>query len=112
MRVTMVQTKQTNMLKLALFARFEAKPGKEKDVEAFLQKGLELANQEPTTMLWCALKLGPRVYGVFDAFADESGRQKHLNGPIAEALMGCYPNLFVAPATIERIDLLGVKNPK
>ena len=100
------------MIKLALFARFEAKPGKEKDVEAFLQKGLELANQEPTTMLWCALKLESRVYGVFDAFADESGRQKHLNGPIAKALMGCYPDLFVAPATIERIELLGVKNTK
>ena len=109
---TTIVERMNYMIKLALFARFEAKPGKEKDVEAFLQKGLELANQEPTTMLWCALKLSPRVYGVFDAFADESGRQKHLNGPIAEALMGCYPNLFVAPATIERIDLLGVKNTK
>jgi hypothetical protein len=52
------------------------------------------------------------VYGVIDAFADESGRQKHLNGPIADALKGCYPDLFVAPATIEPIELLGVKSPK
>lgn len=100
------------MIKLALFARFEAKPGKEKDVESFLKKGLELANQESTTMLWFALKLGPRVYGVFDAFADENGRERHLNGPIAEALMSSYPDLFVAPASIEKIDLLGVKNMK
>jgi quinol monooxygenase YgiN len=99
------------MIKLALFVRFEAKPGKEKDVENFLKKGLELANQESATLLWCALKLGPRVYGVFDAFADETGREKHLTGPIAVALMSAYPDLLVAPASIEKIELLGVKLP-
>jgi quinol monooxygenase YgiN len=100
------------MIKLALFARFEAKPGKEKAVENFLKKGLELANQEPTTIMWYALKLESRVYGVFDAFADESGRQTHLTGPIAKALMESTPELFVAPPSIERIELLGVKNMK
>ena len=100
------------MMKLALFARFEAKPGKEKDVENFLKKALELASQEPTTLMWFALKLESRVYGVFDAFADESGRQKHLSGPIAKALMESTPELFVAPPSIERIKLLGVKSMK
>jgi quinol monooxygenase YgiN len=100
------------MIKLALFARFEAKPGKEKEVESFLKKALDLANQEPTTLMWCALKLEHGVYGVFDAFADESGRQKHLNGPIAKALMESTPDLFVAPPSIEKIELLGVKTMK
>jgi quinol monooxygenase YgiN len=100
------------MIKLALFARFEAKPGKEKEVEAFLKKGLELANQEPTTIMWFALKFENRVYGVFDTFADESGRQRHLTGPIAKALMESAPDLFVAPPTIERIELLGAKTMK
>jgi quinol monooxygenase YgiN len=100
------------MIKLALFARFEAKPGKEKEVENFLKKALELANQEPTTLMWYALKLESRVYGVFDAFADEGGRQTHLTGPIAKALMGSAPELFVAPPSIERIELLGAKNLK
>jgi quinol monooxygenase YgiN len=100
------------MIKLALFARFEAKPGKEKDVEAFLKKGLELANQEPTTLMWFALKLENRVYGVFDTFADENGRQRHLTGPIAKALMESTPDLFVAPPSIERIELLGAKTMK
>ncbi len=98
------------MIKLALYVRFEAKPGKEKEVEQFLKKGLELANQEPDTLLWCALKLESRVYGVFDAFADEGGRQKHLTGPIAKALMASAPELFVAPPSIEKIELLGVKS--
>jgi len=69
-----------------LFARLEAKAGKENDVAKFLETGLTLANQEATTPLWFALRLGPTTFGVLDAFADESGRQAHLNGPIAKAL--------------------------
>ena len=75
------------MISLGLFVRLEAKPGKEKDVAAFLKQGLQMANQETTTPVWFALRLGPSTFGVFDAFADESGRQTHLNGPIAKALM-------------------------
>ena len=66
------------MPKLALFARLEAKPGKEADVEKFLQAGLGLARQEATTPIWFALRLGPTTFGVFDAFYDEAGRQAHL----------------------------------
>ena len=69
-----------------MFARLEAKAGKENDVAKFLETGLTLANQEATTPLWFALRLGPTTFGVLDAFADESGRQAHLNGPIAKAL--------------------------
>jgi quinol monooxygenase YgiN len=98
------------MIKYALFARFEAKPGKEADVEAFLQKGLEMANQETTTPIWFALKIAERTYGVFDAFPDEAGRQAHLDGPIATALMGVADDLFTGPPQIGRIDVLGMKN--
>src|ERR1051326_4552068 len=66
--------RRIEMISLGLFVRLEAKPGKEKDVAAFLKQGLQLANQEPTTELWFALRLGPSTFGVFDAFADESGR--------------------------------------
>jgi len=94
---------------VSLFVRLEAKPGKEQEVAAFLKQGVELANQEPTTPVWFALQLGPTTFGVFDAFRDESGRQNHLNGPIAQALMTQAPNLFAAPPVIERIDVLGAK---
>jgi quinol monooxygenase YgiN len=99
------------MVKLSLFVRLEAKPGKEDEVAKFLEKALELANQEPTTRLWFGLRFGPSTFGVFDAFADEQGRQKHLNGPIAQALMARTPELFVTAPTIEPIDLIGVKLP-
>ena len=98
------------MIKLALFARLEAQPGKEQDVADFLDTGLALANQEATTPIWFALKLSPTTFGVFDAFENEAGRQAHLSGPIAQALMARTPELFSSPPSIEAIEVLGLKN--
>jgi len=97
------------MLSLGLFVRLEAKPGKEQEVAAFLKQALEMANQETTTPLWFALRLGPSTFGVFDAFHDESGRQAHLNGPIARALMAQAPKLFAVPPSIEKTEILQAK---
>jgi quinol monooxygenase YgiN len=97
------------MYKVALFARLEAKPGKENDVAKLLEAGLGMAKQEPTTTLWFALRLGPTTFGVFDAFADETGRQTHLNGPIAKALVARAPELFAKAPSIEPLEVLGVK---
>ena len=99
------------MLSHSLFVRLESKPGKENDVAAFLMQGLQLANQETATPLWFALRLGPTTFGIFDAFRDETGRQNHLSGPIAKALMAQAPNLFAVPPVIERADVLGAKLP-
>jgi quinol monooxygenase YgiN len=98
-------------MKLALFARLEAKPGKEQDVADFLHQGLALANQEATTLMWFALRLGPTTFAIFDAFGDEAARQRHLNGPIAQALKAKTPELFAAPPVIEPLDVLGAKLP-
>jgi len=100
------------MYKVALLARLEAKSGKENDVAKFLETGLALANQETTTPVWFALRLGPATFGVFDAFADESGRQAHLSGPIAKALMAQAPDLFSKPPSIEPVEILGAKVPR
>jgi len=97
------------MVTLGLFVRLEAKPGKEKEVAAFLMQGLKMANQEATTPLWFALRLGPSTFGVFDAFRNEAGRQAHLSGPIAQALMAQAPQLLAAPPSIETTEILGAK---
>jgi len=98
------------MLSLGLFVRLEAKPGKEEEVAAFLKQGLQMANEEKTTPLWFGLRLGPTTFAVFDAFHNESGRQAHLSGPIAKALMGhAAPNLLAAPPSIEKTEILGAK---
>ena len=98
------------MLKLALFVRLEAKPGKENEVAQFLSAALTMARNEPETPIWFALRLSPSVFGIFDAFEDEAGRQAHLSGPIAQALMAKAPELFAKPPAIEPIEVLGLKN--
>ncbi len=98
------------MVKLAIFARFEAKPGKEDAVAKLLETALDMAKQEPATIDWYALRLSPTTFGVFDTFNNEDGRQKHLNGPIAQALMAKAPELFSSPPSIEPVDVLGSKN--
>ena len=97
------------MVKLALFARLEAKPGKEDELKAFLASALPLAQAEDGTPLWFALQFGPSTFGIFDAFADEAGRDAHLNGEIAAALMANADTLLANPPNIEKIDLLAAK---
>jgi quinol monooxygenase YgiN len=103
--------KEITMLKLGLLVRLEAKAGKEREVVEFLNNGLALANQEPMTATWFALRLGPTTFAIFDAFAEETGRQHHLSGPIAQALMANAPALLASPPTIERVEVLGAKLP-
>jgi quinol monooxygenase YgiN len=97
------------MVKVALLVRLEAKPGQEAALENFLKSGLALANQESFTPVWFALKLGPSTFGIFDAFADDDGRQAHLSGQIAAALMAKSGELLAAAPRIEKVDVLAVK---
>ncbi len=97
------------MVKVALLVRLEAKPGKEAAVANFLEGALPLANAETTTPVWFALRMGPSTFGIFDAFANDAGRQAHLAGPIAAALMANAAELLAKPPQIEQVDLLAVK---
>ncbi|WP_085747357.1 MULTISPECIES: putative quinol monooxygenase [unclassified Pseudomonas] len=99
------------MVKVALFVRLEAKPGKEKEVERFLLSGLPLVEEEPATTAWFGIRLGPSTFGIFDAFPDEAGRQAHLSGKVAAALMTNAAELFAEPPSIEKVDVLAAKLP-
>jgi quinol monooxygenase YgiN len=99
------------MVKVALLVRLQAKPGKETAVTSFLENALRMANQEATTPVWFAMRLGPSTFGIFDAFADETGRTAHLYGPIAAALMDNAAGLLAEPPQIEYIDVLAAKLP-
>jgi quinol monooxygenase YgiN len=100
------------MVTVALFVRLEAKPGKEKEVEDFLHSGLPLVQEEPATIAWFGLRLGPSTFGIFDAFPDDAGRQAHLSGRVAAALLAKAPELFSQAPSIERIDVLASKLPQ
>lgn len=99
------------MVKVALFVRLEAKPGKESAVEAFLRDGLPMVMEEPATTAWFGIRLGPTSFGIFDAFPDEAGRQAHLSGKVAAALMAKAGELFSEPPSIEKVDVLAAKLP-
>jgi len=89
----------------------EAKPGKESEVEHFLRGGLQLVQEEPATTAWFGIRLGPSTFGIFDAFPDEAGREAHLSGKVAAALMAKAPELLASPPSIEKVDVLAVKLP-
>jgi quinol monooxygenase YgiN len=97
------------MVKLALLARIVARPGKENEVAALLEGALPLAQGEEKTTVWFAFRLGEREFGIFDAFPDEAGRQAHLSGQIAAALMAKAPELLAEPPRIDRADILAAK---
>jgi quinol monooxygenase YgiN len=99
------------MVKVALFVRLEAKPGKEKEVEEFLLSGLPLVQDEPATTAWFGLRLGPSTFGIFDAFPNEAGRQAHLSGKVAAALMAKAGELLATPPSIANVDVLAAKLP-
>ncbi len=99
------------MTKAALLIRFEAKPGKEQEVAQFLRGALPLAQAEPGTPVWFGIQMGPSTFGIFDAFPDESGRQAHLAGKIAAALVAKAPDLLAHPPNIEKVDVLASKLP-
>ncbi|MGF6757004.1 putative quinol monooxygenase [Paraburkholderia sp. GAS334] len=99
------------MVNVALFVRLEAKPGKEAAVESFLRSGLPIVQEEPGTVAWFGLRLGPSTFGIFDAFPDEEGRQAHLAGRVAAALMAQAPDLLSQSPVIEKVDVLAAKLP-
>jgi quinol monooxygenase YgiN len=97
------------MEKFAILATVEAKPGKESEVLEFLKSALPLAEGEPGTIRWYALKMGPSTFGIFDTFETEEGRKAHLDGPIAAALMANAATLLAKDPIIEMVDLLAIK---
>ena len=94
---------------VALWVKLDAKPGKEADVETFLRSALPLVQEEPATLAWFAIRLGPSSFGIFDAFPDDAGRQAHLSGKVAAALMAKAPELLASSPSIEKVDLLAAK---
>jgi quinol monooxygenase YgiN len=98
------------MGKKALAVVLKAKPGKEAEVEAFLNSGLALVNDEPLTVTWYAIKFDASTFGIFDTFEGDEGRDAHLNGKVAAALMANAAELLAEPPDIKKVDILALKS--
>lgn len=97
------------MVKVAILARIVAKPGKEEEVASFLESALPLAEREPETTVWFAIRISKSEFGIFDAFPSDAGRRAHLEGPIAAALMAKAEELLAEPPQIHPVDVLAAK---
>jgi quinol monooxygenase YgiN len=95
----------------ALFVKLEAKPGKENEVAKFLRDGQGLVAQEPATTAWFGIRLSATTFAIFDAFPDDAGRDAHLSGKVAKALMEKAPELLAEPPKIEKADVLADRLP-
>jgi quinol monooxygenase YgiN len=102
-------SRRYQVVKVALYVRLEAKSGKENEVADFLRGALPLVEEEPGTLAWFAIQMGPSTFGIFDAFADDFGRQAHLAGKVAAALMRKAPQLLSKAPVIEQIDVIAAK---
>ena len=100
------------MVAVGLWVRLEAQVGSERDLEVFLQTAMPLVEAEGGTLVWFGVRLSSTTFGIFDAFADEPGRQTHLTGRVAAALGEHAATLLATPPTIEQVDVLAVKLPK
>lgn len=97
------------MVRVGIVALLEAKPGKEEELANLLCGAQALAAAEAGTVVWYAFRAGPTSFGIFDAFADDEGRQAHLAGQIAAALMAKAPELLASPPDIRKVDILASK---
>jgi quinol monooxygenase YgiN len=108
--IKQVPSMERTMSKLALYVPLEAKPGKENEVAEFLKSALPMANAEPGTVSWFAIQEGPSSFAIFDTFDDEAGREAHLNGKIAAALMAKAGELLAKPPAIHRLGIMADKH--
>jgi quinol monooxygenase YgiN len=100
------------MVTVGILAILKAKPGKEGELAEFLTGALPLAEREPETTAWFAIRLDDSTYGIFDAFPTADGRQAHLAGPIAAALMSKAGDLLSEAPDIKPVEVLASKLPK
>jgi quinol monooxygenase YgiN len=94
---------------VGVLALLKAKPDKTEELASLLEHARELALAEQQTVGWYAFKVDETTYGIFDTFETEAGRQAHLAGEIAQALLRVAPDLLAEDPDIRPIELLAVK---
>jgi quinol monooxygenase YgiN len=106
-----MEKSMTVKTRVGLFVELKAKPGKEAEVASFLAGARGLAVAEPLTVTWFAVRFDSQTFGIFDAFESDEGRQAHLKGPIAAALMQHAAELLAKAPEIRHAEVLADKLP-
>jgi quinol monooxygenase YgiN len=103
--------RQQELITVGLYVRLEAKTGREEEVESFIRSALSMVQDEPDTIVWFGVRLGPSTFAIFDAFPNDEGRRAHLQGAVASALQEHGGDLLAEPPSIERFDILAARLP-
>ena len=99
------------MTAVSLYVELKAKLGKEDEVASFLASAKSLVDAEPGTVTWFAVRFDQSTFAIFDAFDDEAGRDAHLAGKVAEALMANADALLAVAPEIRKANVLADKLP-
>lgn len=94
------------MKKLGLLVTLKAKEGKELEVLNFIKEAVNKARKEQKAISWYSYKIDNSTFGIFDSFENEEGRDAHLNGEVASALMEKAPQLLSEEPKIEKVEIL------
>lgn len=100
------------MVTVGFLIRYEAKPGKEADVERALKEALAAIEKEPATTAWFAIRMGPSTFGVFDVFPDEEGRLAHFNARAAQLQARASEQFVEGSLIMEKVDIIAAKLPR
>jgi quinol monooxygenase YgiN len=99
------------MLSVGFLIRVEAKPDRVAEVEAMLKSAVDHVRAEGQAVVWFGLRLGPTTFAIFDAFADEAGRDAHWAANGATLTGPAAAELFAESAAIERVDVVAAMLP-
>jgi quinol monooxygenase YgiN len=99
------------MTSVSLYVELKAKPGKEDEVAALLASAQTLAAAEPETVAWFAVRFDNDTFAIFDAFNNEAGRDAHLRGQVAAALLAHADDLLATAPQIRKANVLADKVP-
>jgi len=95
-----------------LIVTLHAREGKEAEVADFLSSATPLVQAEEGTTAWFALRLDTSTFAIVDVFPDDTARDAHLSGRVAEALFARADELFAQQPTVQQVDVLADKLPE
>jgi quinol monooxygenase YgiN len=97
---------------VGLLVPLKAKPGKRGERGTLSRGGVAARRRGTGHDRWFAIGLGTSEFAIFDAFPHDSGRQAHLTGRVAEALIAQAPELFAEPPEITSANVIAAKLPR
>ncbi|QYG92971.1 antibiotic biosynthesis monooxygenase [Iamia sp. SCSIO 61187] len=98
-------------LPYAFVAKIVAKSDQGDALAELLRGALTLANDEPGTIVWFAVRTDESTFWIFDAFPTQDDRNAHATGAIVDALTENADRLLAQAPEILPADVLASKLP-